>query len=215
MLISHIELQNIYDTLLGESIKRGINEFMEQELDNPECYYLTNCLWKADCAIGGIGGYCMPANPVKNPFPAGMERELYRPLQYARSNIDICDVRMQARYVIESVGMHLEAVCRLYLKAQSFLGGLKHNHTTLGRAVQKIEQVGDFDDDIITALWGFVIVYNRSKHEINQRIDRERMFNAYDAIVAYFAARVLGVIILRELGIPESFNKYEIYEEIK
>ncbi|MEE0862967.1 MAG: hypothetical protein U0L79_08305 [Lachnospiraceae bacterium] len=212
MKISHIELQNIYDMFLGESVKQGIDEFMEQNIENSEIY-VTDCLWKADCTIGGIGAYCMPANPVKNPFPAGVERELYRPLQYARSDIDICDVRMHARYVIESVGMHLEAVCRLYLKRQSTLGVFKYNSTTLGKAVRKIEKIGEFNDDIIKAFFDFVAIYNRAKHEINQSEDRERMFNAYDAIVAYFAARELGLIVLRELGVPESFNMYAICEE--
>ena len=41
-------------------------------------------------------------------------------------------------------------------------------------------------------------------------VERERLFNAYDAVVAYFAARVLGVIILRELEIEESLKKYRI-----
>lgn len=212
MTISHDELQNIHDKIFGEEIKQGINEFMNQELDNDEHFYLTDCLWKVDCSIGGIGAYCMPANPVKNPFPAGEARALYRPLQYARSNIDICDVRLQARYVIESVGMHLEEACRLYLRAYSILGGLGHNHTTLGKAVRKIEQMGNLDENIIDALFEFVAVYNRSKHEINQNTGRERMFNAYDAIVAYFAARVLGITILREIGVRESFCKYEICE---
>ena len=215
MRVSHVELQNIYDTFLTEKVKQAINEFMDQELDDTESMYSTDSLWKADCTIGGIGAYCMPANPVKNPFPAGVERELYRPLQYARSNIDICDVRMQSRYVIESVGMHLEAACRLYLKSKSFLGGLKHNSTTLGKAVRKIEKLGEFKDDIIKAFFEFVTIYNRSKHEINQSVDRERMFNACDAIVAYFAARELGIVILRELGVPESFNMYAICEDIK
>jgi len=210
MFISHVELQNIYDTLLSESVKQGINEFVEQELDVSEFYYTTDCLWKADYEIGGIGGYCMPSNPTENPFPAGDERALYRPLQYARNIIDRCDIRVQARFVIECVGMHLEAACRMYLKKHSKLGGV--NHSTLGKAVQKIKRIGDFDDYIITSLFEFVVIYNKAKHEINQMVERERLFNAYDAVVAYFSARVLGVIILQELEMEESLKKYRICE---
>lgn len=210
MNLSHNELKVIYNTVLDEQIKKGINEFMEQNLDNQEFRYSTSMLWKTDLLIGGIGGYCMPANPVENPFISGIERELYRPLQYARSDIDICDVRIVARYVVESSGMHLEAVCRLFLKKKCALGGMRFSNTTLGKAVHKIKQQGIFEKKIIESLYNFVAVYNRSKHEINQDESRSRMFNAYDAIVAYFTVRILGIIILQEIGIQESFEKFKI-----
>lgn len=123
MILSHNELKIIYNTIFDDQIKRGIDEFMEQNLDEPKFIYSTQMLWNTDFLIGGTGGYCMPAHSTKNPFPTGVERELYRPLQYARSDIDICDVRIFARQVIENAGMHLEAVCRLFLKTSSTLGG--------------------------------------------------------------------------------------------
>lgn len=215
MELSHFKLQTIYDTLFSEVVKTGIEEFMSQNLDDSEFYYTTEMLWKTDALIGGIGGYCMPADPTKNPFPAGIERELYRPLQYARSDIDICDVRKFARYVVESVGMHLEAACRLLLKEKCSFGNLRFYNTTLGKAAHKIEQLGIFEKDVIDALYNFVTVYNKSKHEINQDETRTRMFNAYDAVVAYFAARVLGLAILQKVGREESFERYEINNKRK
>lgn len=137
---------------------------------------------------------------------------MYRPLQYARSSIDICDVRIFARNVVENSGMHLEAVCRLFLKNTNVLGGLRFQNLTLGKAVHKIEKEKIFDDYVIEALYDFVKVYNRSKHEINQDETKDRMFNVEDAVVSYFATRILGVIILQKLGIDESFYVYEIYE---
>ncbi len=210
MTLSHIELQRAYDHFLGEKIKEGIEQFVGQNLDDPAFEYVTEIIWKTDSMIGGIGGYCMPANPVKNLFPAGIKRELYRPLQYARSSIDMCDVRIFARQVVENSGMHLEAVCRLYLKEKLSLGSLKVHNTTLGKAVHKIEKIGEFEQHIIQALYDFVAVYNRSKHEINQDPSRDRMFNAYDAVVSYFVVRVLGCIILRRLGAQESLKYYKI-----
>ena len=167
-------------------------------------------LWLA--VLVDIGGYCMPSNPVKNPFPSGVKRELYRPLQYARSSIDICDVRIFARQVVENSGMHLEAVCRLFLKNTNVLGGIRFQNSTLGKAVHKIEQEKVLDDCVIESLYDFVKVYNRSKHEINQDENKDRMFNAEDAVVSYFATRILGVIILQKLSVNESFERYEICE---
>ncbi len=209
-MLSHSELHKIYNALFTEEIKGGISEFFAQDMDNEEYCYKTEILWKTDSIIGGIGGYCMPPNPVKNPFPSGVKRELYRPLQYARSSIDICDVRIFARQVVENSGMHLEAVCRLFLKNTNVLGSLRFRDLTLGKAVHRIEQEKVFDEDAIEALYDFVKVYNRSKHEINQDETKDRMFNAEDAIVSYFTTRILGVIILRKLGVNESFNEYDI-----
>lgn len=210
MTLSHIELQRAYDHFLGEKIKEGIEQFVGRNLDDPDFDYVTEIIWTTDSMIGGIGGYCMPADPVKNPFLAGIRRELYRPLQYARSGIDMCDVRKFARQVVENSGMHLEAVCRLYLKEKLSLGSLRVHNTTLGKAVHKIEKIGEFEQHIIQALYDFVAVYNRSKHEINQDPSRDRMFNAYDAVVSYFVVRVLGCIILRRLGVQESLEHYKI-----
>lgn len=211
-MLSHNELQEIYNTLFKEDIKSGISDFFAQDMDNVKYVYETKVLWETDALIGGIGGYCMPADPVKNPFPSGVKRELYRPLQYARSSIDICDVRIFARQVVENSGMHLEAVCRLFLMNTNVLGGIRFQNSTLGKAVHKIEQEKVFDDYVIESLYEFVKVYNRSKHEINQDEAKDRMFNAEDAVVSYFAARILGVIILQKLSVNESFEMYEICE---
>ena len=211
-MLSHVELQRIYNILFKEEIKRGILDFFAQDIDNAEYVYETEVLWKTDALVGGIGGYCMPSNPVKNPFPSGVKRELYRPLQYARSSIDICDVRIFARQVVENSGMHLEAACRLFLKNTNVLGGIRFQNSTLGKAVHKIEQEKVLDDCVIESLYDFVKVYNRSKHEINQDENKDRMFNAEDAVVSYFATRILGVIILQKLSVNESFERYEICE---
>ena len=162
--------------------------------------------------LGGIGGYCMPANPVFNPYPSGQKRMLYRPLQYARSEIEICDVRIHARYAVQMCGMHLESVCRLCLQNRKTLGSLRFGNTTLGKAVQQMQSVQEIAPDIIDGLFAYVSIYNRSKHEINQDNSRERLFNAYDAVVGYYSARILGLTILRGLKVADSFGRYEIAE---
>lgn len=212
-MMSHVELIKIYNTIFPEDVKNGIADFFMQNLEDKKLDYETRMLWETDSLIGGIGGYCMPPNPVKNPFPSGIKRELYRPLQYARSSIDICDVRIFARQVVENSGMHLEAVCRMFLKNTAILGGIRFQNLTLGKAVHRIEQEKVFDETVIEALYDFVKVYNRSKHEINQDETKVRMFNAEDAIISYFTVRILGIILLQKLGVEESFQRYTIIEE--
>ncbi len=209
MDISYPELQQLYDTILPESIKITIKDFIG-EMEQYDDQYNCAILWIADQEIGGIGGYCMPASPVKNSFPGGLKRELYRPLQYARSDIEICDVRLNTRDVVLMCGMHLESVCRLYLKSRMSLGTLKFSNTTLGKAVQQIQTMKEIDFDTINGLFNYVKVYNRSKHEINQDDSRERLFNVFDAVVGYFSARILGLNILKILAIKESYEFYDV-----
>lgn len=168
-------------------------------------------LWEIDALIGGVGGYCLPSSSSKNPYPAWIERELYRPLQYAKEEIDLGYGRVNARYIIDMCGMHLEAACRL-LVMNSVLDEFRFSNCTLGKAVHRIEKKKLLDGNVIQALYDFVQIYNRSKHEVNQDETRERLFSTDDALVAYFATRILGVSILQKLGREESFKVYDIYD---
>lgn len=208
-MISHKELINLYDKLFDKDVKEGISEFLRQDFDNKDRKYKTDMLWKIDALIGGAGGYCLPSSSLRNPYPAGIERELYRPLQYAKEEIDFGYSRVNARYIIDMCGMHLEAACRLLLM-NSILDEFRFYNCTLGKAVHRIDKKKMLDDNIIQALYDFVQIYNRSKHEVNQDETRERLFSTDDAIVVYFATRILGVNILQKLGRVESYKVYDI-----
>lgn len=198
-MISHKELMNLYNKLFDEAVKEGISEFLRQDFDNKDEKYKTDMLWEIDALIGGVGGYCLPSSSSKNPYQAGIERELYRPLQYAKEDIDLGYGRVNARYIIDMCGMHLEAACRL-LVMNSMLDEFRFSNCTLGKAVHRIEKKKLLDGNVIQALYDFVQIYNRSKHEVNQDETRERLFSTDDAIVTYFATRILGVSILQKLG---------------
>lgn len=208
-MISHKELINLYDKLFDKDVKEGISEFLRQDFDNKDRKYKTDMLWKIDALIGGVGGYCLPSSSLRNPYPAGIERELYRPLQYAKEEIDFGYSRLNARYIIDMCGMHLEAACRLMLM-NSILDEFRFSNCTLGKAVHRIDKKKMLDDNIIQALYDFIQIYNRSKHEVNQDETRERLFSTDDAIVVYFATRILGVNILQKLGRVESYKVYDI-----
>lgn len=210
-MISHKELMDLYNKLFDEAVKEGINEFLRQDFDNKDEKYKTDILWEIDALIGGVGGYCLPSSSSNNPYPAGIERELYRPLQYAKEEIDVGYGRVNARYIIDMCGMHLEAACRL-LVMNSVLDEFRFSNCTLGKAVHRIEKKKLLDGNVIQALYDFVQIYNRSKHEVNQDETRERLFSTDDAIVVYFATRILGVSILQKLGREESFKVYDIYD---
>ena len=205
MELTHKPLIYLFDSVLDSDIQKGIRDFIFLELGQKEKYQADK-LWIIDQNIGGIGAYAMPADPLKNPFPGGIERSLYRPLQYVRSEIDMCDIRIHARYVVQNCGMHLETVCRLVLKTYKVFGDLRFHNTTLGKAVHLIKGLNILDSSTIIALENFVKIYNLSKHEVNQDHSRERLFNAYEALTSYYAARVLGVQLLSKIKYSNSSN---------
>ncbi|WHH58262.1 hypothetical protein [Petroclostridium sp. X23] len=189
------ESQVLSNYIFTEKQKEQIQEILNEIRQHPR-NYSTQAIWVFDSEIGGIGAYCMPANPVYNPFPGGINRSLFRPLQYARSEIDIQNIHLSARYVIQYSGMHLESLMRLILSNTSFLGHMRFYNSTFGKAVHKINQRKLLPKEIIDALYKFIPIYNISKHEINHSNERERLFDPADALISYFAARIIGYRII-------------------
>lgn len=198
----------IFEALFSKEQQTQIQTFLDDVKPDPEDKYSTDILWQLDQEIGGIGGYCMPSNPVKNVFH-GFDRELFRPLQYARSQIHYCDIRFNARHVVHYSGMHLEAVARLFSQKNKiyFFSFLP---PTLGTATNKIIKSNLLDKTICDFLLQFIPLYNRAKHEVNMDDERLHLFSEADAIVCYFAARIIGQAILAKLKYPISLNKYPI-----
>ncbi len=202
---------NLYNSIFSDKQKNDIQKILD-EVNKNRYNYSTKALWEVDKEIGGIGGYCMPCDPIKNPFPGGEYRALFRPLQYARSEIDITGIHLHSKYVVSNCGLHLEAAVRLILKKYKFLGNMRYMNSTLGNATKTIETINEIPNYIVKNLFLFVKIYNKSKHEVNQDNGRERLFMSEDAIIAYFAARIIGVKLLEVLGHDSIKHKYLIDE---
>jgi hypothetical protein len=194
----------LYSKLLDEEQKIAItNTLVNIEEENND--YSLSEYWKMDEAIGGIGGYCLPKNAVHNPFPYGIKRSLFRPLQYAASEMDIRDIRNTSRYVVLYSGMHLEASLRFFLMINTTFGKIRYYNSTLGKIVRRVEQLHVFDEQIIAGYYNFIQLYNKSKHEINQFKNRHRLFAPADALVSYTSARILGNEVLKMIE-PGAFH---------
>ena len=67
-------------------------------------------IWEFDQKIGGFGGYAAPLNPTVNPFNRlGDYRNVFRSLQYARSDMYYCN---RARHIIIDAALHVETLVR-------------------------------------------------------------------------------------------------------
>lgn len=203
----------LYNSIFSNGQKKAIKQILNEIYKNIDVgIYSTKLLWETDKEIGGIGGYCMPCDPIKNHFPGGEYRKLFRPLQYARSDIDMAGVYLNSRYIVSNCGMHLEASVRLILKKYKFLGNLRFMNCTLGTATNKISSIKDIPNDLIVNLFHFVKIYNKSKHEVNEDDNRKRLFMPDDAIIAYLASRIIGVKLLEFLRHDSIKFEYKIDE---
>jgi len=191
------ELLNILLTdVQKEIVERAIKEIKE----NPESYNI-DFFWQMDALIGGIGGYCMSFDPRLNPFPIGIGRSLFRPLQYAWADIEdgkeICN---HARHTVQDSGLHLEWVVKYVAwEISNKIGrvNLSIKKITLGQGIKMLEDREVLSINLIKPLDLFLKLYNKSKHEINQDEERERLFSPADALIAYISARIIGKELLK------------------
>lgn len=200
---------NLFEIIFSDEQKELIETILNEINTNRE-KYSTSLLWEMDKEIGGIGGYCMPCDPKKNPVPSGEYRKLFRPLQYARSEIEVTNVHYHSRYVVMNSGMHLEEVCRIALSKYRILGNMRFFNTTLGKATQYLSKEKEIPEYIIDGLFNFVKIYNKAKHDVNLDDNRERLFMPSDAIVGYLAARIIGYELLKIVDHDSTNYEYSI-----
>lgn len=185
------QTQKLKEVFSDEQINMVNNIIEEIEKEGQE--YKTIRLWKFDQTIGGIGGYCQGCNPARsNPFQGTEFRNAYRCLQYIRSDIDILDVNYTARNIIENCGHHFEEAIKIYLKKNKKISWIKVSRYPLGKLLNYIVDKNIFEDKITKELNLFVDLYNISKHVILSNDEIDRTFHADDAIICYFACRIVG-----------------------
>lgn len=205
-----IESQLLFNQVLNENQKEDVKVLIRKAQEYKEEEFLKS-LWAYDQCIGGIGGYSMPSNPIYNPYPGGEYRELFRPLQYARSDMehDLYYYNHHRNIVMMS-GMHLEGALRVVLKTKRLFGTVKFSNATLGRAAKEINKMNILSPEVISGLYAFVGLYNQSKHDVNHNEERVKLFHLSDAIVSYLTARIIGVAILSAITHDSLSKNYEI-----
>jgi len=192
------ESKELLDTLLTETQKEIVERAIKEIKENPESYNI-DFFWELDASIGGVGGYCMPFDSTSNPFPTGIGRSLFRPLQYAASYIESNkDIHNNARWVVLNSGLHLEAVAKYMIqKFTSSVNPARYKKLTLGQSVGELDKRKVLPQNLIEPLKVFVKLYNKSKHEVNQDEERKRLFSPADSLIGYISARILGKEFLK------------------
>lgn len=142
-----VNSETIYSSQLNQQ-ERTLEDLLELEVENNPTTYSLEELWNYDFILGMIGAYSMPANPIKNPFKGGFARELFRPLQYARSNMDILDISLTARHAVQDTGLHLECVFKYLLSKFAPFGNIRFNNITLGKANYELAKRNCYNDSV-------------------------------------------------------------------
>ena len=194
------ESKELLNLLLTEVQKEVIDRAVKEIKENPENYNI-DFFWKLDSSIGGIGGYCIEFNTTFNPFPAGLNRDLFRPLQYAWADIEVGkDIYSHARHAVQDSGLHLEWVVKYVAwKTSNRIGraNLSIKKMTLGQGIKILEERKVLSFNLIRPLYIFLKLYNKSKHDVNQDEERERLFSPADALISYISVRIIGRELLR------------------
>jgi len=205
------ESKELLNFLLTNAQKEIVGRAIKEIKENPESYNI-DFFWELDASIGGIGGYCMQFNPTSNPFPSGIGRSLFRPLQYASSYIERNkDIHNNAKWVVLNSGLHLEAVAKYMIeKITSPINPARYKKFTLGQSTVELDKRKALPQHLIEPLKPFINLDNKSKHEVNQDEERERLFFPADALIAYISARILGKELLKPYysEILKSIEKY-------
>ena len=173
--------------------------------------YNTKNFWEFDQSIGGIGGYCQGCDPANsNPFQGTEFRNAYRCFQYVRADIDILDINYTARDIIKNCGHHFEESIKIYLKKNKKIKWIKACRYPLGKLLNYVTDKNLFEEKIIEKLKLFIDLYNISKHEILSNDYLDRTFHAEDAIICYFACRIVGKEILLKVDNEREKETYKI-----
>lgn len=185
----------LYLDYLNEE-EKALIDALEEEFKNKGADYTLVELWNYDSFLGGIGCYSMPANPIRNPFSGGYIRSLFRPLQYVRCSMELLDLNYTAREAIRDIGLYLEFVMKFLLKKRRAIMSIVNNKGTLGILSHKLYDLKSISADQFECMKSIVMIYNKSKHEINSDVKRSMSFAPIDAIVFYLVARKLTMDLL-------------------
>lgn len=166
-------------------------------------------IWEYDQALGGLGGYAMPSNPVKNPFNTwGKERNLFRSVQYAKSGLVYYP--HIPRNMIVDAGRSLEWTCKYLLDHFSIISRLS-NKEMLGKSLERLHRKKIIDQETYETCKLLGRLHNVAKHEMRE--DRSRTFTTFDGVVAYFSLRKIHNRLLDIISHPSRQSEYLIYDE--
>lgn len=164
-------------------------------------------IWQYDRSLGGLGGYAMPSNPVRNPFNTwGQERNLFRSVQYAKSGF-IYYPHIPRNMIIDA-GRSLEFTCKYILDKYSIISRFR-NSDMLGKNLNHMYRKGLISDELLENCRLLASLYNIAKHEMTE--ERDRTFSTFDGVVAYFSLRKLHNRLLESIDHPRAREVYEIY----
>ncbi len=184
-------------------------------------------LYEVDKMIGGFGAHNVDINPEGLRITGAYleeDRDIFRSIQYCSRTILESLTQLDSRYLVDMSGAHVEDVLKRYLshlRPNSRPGSLGVTLTTLMKSKFSLEAPArQLLDQANTLNQAYVL----AKHEFARHalpagdphsLDADtHTFSFDDAMVAYFAARILGLAMMtpmfKKWGEPKSLTSIPV-----
>jgi hypothetical protein len=181
------EIEKLSKLFISQENMKIIEDMASEIIINKN--YNTEPLWALDANLNDIADLSCNFKDNSSHYPYDDEQAIYAPLQYARDEIEICNVSYSARYVIMYSLMHLEAIIRYILKNNYAFGKVRFRSIPLNRGIFKLEDLKLLPDYLIEGYHQFGELSIKFQKEANN----PEFFSARDALILYTSARVLGL----------------------
>ncbi len=187
------------DSLAGAQAQSVIAEFIQlHQVGNISDSLL--CLEKFDATLGGFGLHTIADRLTLQGIPGVTidERDIYRPIQYVRMQLEHPSAAFLSRTIVERSCGHVEAVLKKTARS-GFLERFWSGELPMGKLLRdkfKGKLPTDLYDNL---LWLNDELYIFAKHEFGARPEKEAeesYFGLDETVAVYFIARSLVVHVM-------------------
>ena len=203
------ETKNILINSFSENDKEQFKQFASIIENNREDISMHEIIWKYDQKLGGYGGYAAPLSPVINPFNHfGDYRNVYRSLQYGRSNMFI---KTRPRHIIVDTAVHIETLVKLILSGGKRIN-FWYSRRELGKNIEDLKKKNIINNKLYERLIRLKRILNLAKHDTDP--NNNITFDYEDAIVFYFETRKIGKKLMDILYKDKNVIDYDINYQV-
>lgn len=202
-----LETKTIVSSYYNEYDKQIFERFAEIIENDYKNVDKQREIWEYDQKLRGLGGYAAPLSPTINPFNSwGDYRNVFRSLQYARSDMFLCN---RPRNIIIATALHIESLVKLVVSDHKIIRFV-NNRQELGRNIRQLYDKNIIDNKLYERLNNLRKILNYAKHDTDPY--NSNTFDYEDAIVFYFECRHVGNELLQLLNHHTCQHIYKIQE---
>lgn len=168
--------------------------------------YDTSPLYELDRSFDFLLNDDTAMDKITEGYPYHHENTIYTPLQYAREEIEICNINYTGAYVVKYSFMHLEAAARYFLKNNYPLRRFFLSNISLESSLKNLTSLNTLPENIIEGYKIFISLHNKSLKDIDENRSSAFITSPKDALISYFSARIIGLTTLKYSHAKEAIH---------